>query len=370
MKAKTMKPVIASFGDVAASGGYYAAAAANTIFSNRYTITGSIGVISGWPVIKRLLDNVEITSDSIEPIPNAAWRHMELGLPESEMEKLRSHTDEMYESFKRVVSTGRGMSMEQVEDIAQGQVFTGAQAIDLGLVDKLGGLLDAVSWVAMSSLQTERLMDLDSYKQYLDEETLEVMESARTGSEDWQKKVRDVIVTSTAISDPDPDTIRTIVQRLTIGIRPLVETVVIPHTNPAGEALSVALASVFQTDDERSPIPIDLPVIDPGDPDDPGVSSFDTFSSGRVILGSLLGIALSNNIPLWQFPIFCYWYVAGAAGKIGTEGFAGGFLNNWFGKILADRNIFKATERPAHVFAGKKTAWDVRMEMPPFQIFF
>src|SRR5215471_980352 len=69
--ARLYKPVVASFGDVAASGGYYAAAAADMIFSNQYTITGSIGVIAGYPVIKRLLEKIEVTSDSIKFLPNA-----------------------------------------------------------------------------------------------------------------------------------------------------------------------------------------------------------------------------------------------------------------------------------------------------------
>jgi len=314
-------------------------------------------------VIKRLLDKVDITSDSIEPIPNAAWRHMELGLPESEMEKLRSHTDQMYESFKQVVSTGRRMSMEQVEDIAQGQVFSGSQAYELGLVDMLGGLLDALMWAATASAQ----FNDDDFRRVLDDDNWKQVELAHAGGEAWQEIVRNTIIASTAISDPDPETIRKLVKRCTIKLQPDIETVVIPHTNPAGEALSVALTSAFQNDDERSPIPVDLPIINPGDPGD---SPFNTLSSGRVIFGSLLGIALSNNIPLWQFPVFCYWYAAQAAGKMGTEGLGGGFLNNWFGKLLTDQNVFKATERPRHVFAGKKTAWDVRMEMPPFQIFF
>jgi signal peptide peptidase SppA len=363
MQAKTMKPVVASMGDVAASGGYYVAAAATTIFSNQNTITGSIGVISGWPVIKRLLDKVDITSDSIEPIPNAAWRHMELGLPESEMEKLRRHTDQMYESFKKVVSTGRGMSMEQVEDIAQGQVFTGAQAHELGLVNDLGGLTHAISWAIANAFP----INPDNVRQFLDESTWDQVKDAQTGGEAWQEIVRKSIIASSGISDPDPETIRKIVKRCTIRCPPVVETIVIPHTNPVGEALSVALSSAFQNDDERSPIPVDLPVINPGDPGD---SSFNTFSSGRVIFGSLLGIALSNNIPLWQFPVFCSWYLAQAAGKMGTEGLGSGFLNNWLGKLLTDQDVFKATEQPRHVFAEKKTAWDVRMEMPPFQIFF
>ena len=138
-------PVIASFGDVAASGGYYAAAAADLIYSNQYTITGSIGVIAAYPVIKRLLEKIDVTSDSIQFLPNAAWRHMELGLPETEMEKLRAHIDSTYEQFKQVVSSGREMDMDRVEQLAQGQVYTGSQAHRLGLVDRIGSLYEALS---------------------------------------------------------------------------------------------------------------------------------------------------------------------------------------------------------------------------------
>jgi signal peptide peptidase SppA len=364
MAAKAVKPVIASFGDVAASGGYYAAAAADVIFSNPLTITGSIGVISGWPVIKRLLQKVDVTSDSIEPTPNAAWRHMELGLPESEMEKLRKHTDEMYESFKKVVSIGRKMSMEDVEDIAQGQVFTGSQARELGLVDALGGLSDAIEWASLPQTLRENPDDITTYLKYLDEDGRKMFEEVSEAGDSWQKAVRDTIIALTDISDPDPEEIRKLVQRRTVQVKQNVSTIVIPHINPAGEALSAALATAFQTDDERSPVPIDLPVIGSGE------SSFNTYFSGRVIIGALVGIALSNNIPLWQFPAFCFWYAAQASGNIGKEGMVGGFLNGWFGKLLKEQSVFQATERPAHVFAGRKTAWDVRMEMPPFQIFF
>jgi hypothetical protein len=349
---------------VAASGGYYAAAGADTIFTNPDTITGSIGVISGWPVIKRLLEKVDVTSDSIEPTPNAAWRHMELGLPESEMEKLRKHTDEMYESFKKVVSIGRNLSMEDVEDIAQGQVFTGSQAMEIGLVDALGGLLEAIEYASLPRALRENPNDITHYLQYLDDDGRKMYEEVIEGGDSWQKVVRDTIIASSDISDPDPDEIRKLVQRRTIQAKQNINTIIIPHINPAGEALSAALAAAFQTDDERSPVPVDLPVISPGD------SSFSTYSSGRVIIGALVGIAMSNNIPIWQFPAFCFWYAAQASGKIGTERMVGGFLNSWFGKLLKDQSMFQATERPAHVFAGRKTAWDVRMEMPPFQIFF
>ena len=377
--AKRQKPVIASFGDVAASGGYYAAAGADAIITNPYTITGSIGVIAGWPVIKRLLDKVDVTTDSVEFLQNAAWHHMELGLPESEMQKLRSHIDETYDQFKKVVGTGRKMNLEQVEKIARGQIYTGAQALQLGLADSIGSLNFALSYAGKLSLDRAviEIGDLTKFRQFLGEEFRIQYDDIVSGGEKIIAATKDQFETSEHYKDtrqPTPEEIQGIVKRVQVSIRPETQIVIIPHVNLGNEALGVAISSAFQSDEERSPIPIDLPLPSPnGDNDDDGENGSQT----RIVVGALLGIARSNNIPIWQFPMFCYWYAAQAAGKVG-QGMGGGFLDSWFGKLM-NQTVFNDTVGYAKTISGGRTetfaggrtrAWDIRMEMPPLKIFY
>lgn len=341
------------------------------IISNAYTLTGSIGVISGWPVIKRLLDKVDITSDAVEFLPNAAWRHMELGLPDTEMDKLRRHVDGTYEDFKRVVSEGRKMSMEDVENLAQGQVYTGAQAQELGLVDSLGGLNDCLMLAGVMSLhKTMHGKDPMELRELMDEETDKIFHDAITGGDLISKLLRETLKASPHykhLPEPSTDDIGGIIKRLQITMRPQAVTVIIPHVNLANEALSVAIGTAFQSDDERSPIPIDQPLVDPLDDNPP--------SQAKVVLGALLGIARSNNIPLWQFPLFCYWYAAQGVGKVGN-GLTGSLLNKWFGKIFQSEEMLLdavgmiASSGGRGTFAENGTNWDIRMEMPPLKITF
>jgi len=377
--AKRQKPVIASFGDVAASGGYYAAAGADAIITNPYTITGSIGVIAGWPVIERLLAKVDVTTDSVEFLQNAAWHHMELGLPESEMQKLRSHIDETYDQFKQVVGTGRKMDLERVERIARGQIYTGAQALQLGLADSIGSLNFALSYAGKLSLDRAviEIGDLTKFRQFLGEEFRIQYDDIVSGGEKIIAATKDQFETSEHYKDtrqPTSEEIQGIVKRVQVSIRPETQIVIIPHVNLGNEALGVAISSAFQSDEERSPIPIDLPLPSPnGDNDDDGENGSQT----RIVVGALLGIARSNNIPIWQFPMFCYWYAAQAAGKVG-QGMGGGFLDSWFGKLM-NQTVFNDTVGYAKTISGGRTetfaggrtrAWDIRMEMPPLKIFY
>ena len=367
LHARDQKPVIASFGDVAASGGYYVAAAANQIFSNSNTITGSIGVISGFPVIRRLLDKVDIASDQITTIPNAAWRHIELGLPEAEMSKLRKHTDEMYEAFKGVVSLGRNMSIEEVEDVAQGQVFTGAQARKLGLVDKLGGLHEALMWAGITSIERENLKDTAKLREMMGDDVGELLDEIIGKGEKIQHIIKDALAASSIYGklEPTEEEIQQLISRVNVGIRPQIMTTIIPHVNLANEAFGVALATAFESDDERSPIQVDQPLTDPDDEDEGGPNT-----QSRLLTGAMLGLARSHNIPLWQFPAFCYWFAAQAVGRVEGGGLLTKFFDSWFGKLLREQNVFKETGPKRHLFTGKGASWDVRLEMPPLEIYF
>jgi protease-4 len=136
-------PVVVSMGDVAASGGYYIAMAADEIVAQPGTITGSIGVVTGKPVIEQLLDRAGVTTDSV-----AEGAHGRMSAPthpfsEDEWAIVNAWLDHIYDDFTGKVAEGRGMSREQVEEVARGRVWTGADAVSNGLADSLGGLATA-----------------------------------------------------------------------------------------------------------------------------------------------------------------------------------------------------------------------------------
>jgi protease IV len=136
-------PVVVSMGDVAASGGYYIAMAADEIIAQPGTITGSIGVVTGKPVIEQLLDRAGITTDAV-----AEGAHGRMFAPthpfsEDEWAIVNAWLDHIYDDFTGKVAEGRGMSREQVEEVARGRVWTGADAVSNGLADSLGGLAAA-----------------------------------------------------------------------------------------------------------------------------------------------------------------------------------------------------------------------------------
>jgi len=138
------KPVIASFSDLAASGGYYVAASADAIVSDPGTLTGSIGVFALRPAVKGLLDKLEIGVDSLTRGQHADFLLSSDKLSEEAHARLQSSVLETYQLFLKRVADGRGLSTEQVDAIGQGRVWTGAQALEVGLVDELGGLYTAV----------------------------------------------------------------------------------------------------------------------------------------------------------------------------------------------------------------------------------
>ena len=136
-------PVVVSMGDVAASGGYYISMAADEIVTQPGTITGSIGVVTGKPVIEQLLDRAGITTDAV-----AEGAHGRMFAPthpfsEDEWAIVNAWLDHIYADFTGKVAEGRGMSPEQVEQVARGRVWTGADAVNNGLADSLGGLAAA-----------------------------------------------------------------------------------------------------------------------------------------------------------------------------------------------------------------------------------
>jgi protease-4 len=138
------KPVVASMGAVAASGGYYASMGADAIVANPGTITGSIGVISGKLVVRHLKDRLGVGSDAVRTNANAdAWS---IDAPFTPQQRAHRETevDLLYTDFVERVAEGRNLSTEAVDVVARGRVWTGADALERGLVDELGGFRTAV----------------------------------------------------------------------------------------------------------------------------------------------------------------------------------------------------------------------------------
>lgn len=139
------KPVVASMGSVAASGGYYVSMAADEIIANAGTITGSIGVVTGKLVSRQLKDKLGIGSDAVRTNANAdAWSSNERFTAEQQAH-VEAEADLFYADFVERVAAGRDLTVAAVEEIARGRVWTGADAKDRGLVDELGGLRTAIN---------------------------------------------------------------------------------------------------------------------------------------------------------------------------------------------------------------------------------
>lgn len=138
------KPVVASMGSVAASGGYYVAMAAEVVVANPATITGSIGVITGKLVARELKDRLGVGSESLRTNANADAWSVNSPFTAEQHEMVEAEADLFYDDFVRRVAEARNMSIEDVGIVARGRVWTGADALERGLVDELGGLRTAV----------------------------------------------------------------------------------------------------------------------------------------------------------------------------------------------------------------------------------
>ena len=138
------KKIVASMGTVGASGGYYVACAADTIVANPATLTGSIGVIFQFPVAEELFKKIGVKFEVVKRGEIKDVGSIDRSMTKRERESLQSVVDDTYEQFVEVVAKSRGMENEDVLKIADGSIFTGRQAKELGLVDELGNLQDAI----------------------------------------------------------------------------------------------------------------------------------------------------------------------------------------------------------------------------------
>jgi protease IV len=143
--ARKAKPLVVSMGDTAASGGYYVTIGSTAIVAQPATITGSIGVFSGKFNLRGLYDKIGVTKEILTRGAHAAIFTSYRPWTEEERTKIRDQNVAFYREFVRKVAEGRGKSYEAIDAVAQGRVWTGAEALEHGLVDRLGGLEEAVA---------------------------------------------------------------------------------------------------------------------------------------------------------------------------------------------------------------------------------
>jgi protease-4 len=170
MIKKEGKKVVVSMGNVAASGGYYIACNADKIFVQPNTITGSIGVFSVVPDFSSFMKNkLGITFDRVSTSPYADVPSLTRAMSEEEKKIIQSEVDKIYFSFKSRVAEGRKRNIDYIDSIAQGRVWTGKRAIELGLADELGGLEDALSYAAkISGIKEYRVKTYPEPKSFLE----------------------------------------------------------------------------------------------------------------------------------------------------------------------------------------------------------
>jgi len=148
-RLKAKKPLVVSMGEVAGSGGYYVTCAADTIFADATTLTGSIGVVGGKLATTEMWKKIGITFKEYKRGQNAGIFGTDDVFTESERARVKALMDEAYDTFKKHVTDIRGNRLKKpIEDLAGGRVYTGKQALDLGLVDRIGTLKDAVAFAA------------------------------------------------------------------------------------------------------------------------------------------------------------------------------------------------------------------------------
>ena len=139
------KPVVVSMGDVAASGGYFISAPADVIVAQPGTITGSIGVILGKPVLRDMFGRAGVHTDTVAEGANATMFSSSRPFSDEEWERINVWLDAVYADFTEKVAAGRRMSAERVHELGRGRVWTGADAVANGLADETGGMSDAIA---------------------------------------------------------------------------------------------------------------------------------------------------------------------------------------------------------------------------------
>jgi protease-4 len=186
--AKKTKPVVVSMGDYAASGGYYIACAADKIYAQPNTITGSIGVFGIIPNMQGLFnDKLGITFDGVKTNKYADMMTTSRPLSAEEKGIIQGYVDNFYDTFKARVAEGRKMTVAQVDSIGQGRVWTGIRGKEIGLVDEIGGLEDAIAGAAELAKLAEgdyRTVDYPEQESFIKE----LMKNLDGGAKAWVRE--------------------------------------------------------------------------------------------------------------------------------------------------------------------------------------
>ena len=162
---KKTKPVVVSMGNVAASGGYYIACNADEIFAEANTITGSIGVFGLLPNMTELSNKIGIHTEEVKTNANASGYSPFLPLDPNFKNFTQQDIERIYSTFVTKVASGRKMTFAQIDSIAQGRVWTGSEALKIGLVDKIGGMDDAIAQAAkLAKITDYKTQDYPEYE--------------------------------------------------------------------------------------------------------------------------------------------------------------------------------------------------------------
>jgi len=183
-------PVVASMGSVAASGGYWISATADEIWASPTTVTGSIGIFGFIPTIEKTLARYGVYSDGVGTTPITGGASIERGVTPLYAKLIQAVIDSGYQQFLETVAKGRNMSVDDVHEIAQGRIWSGDKALELGLVDNLGDLEQAIESAA-------KLAEVDDYSTwYVEPET--------TTQQKVMKLLSSEIASSGAMTKTDP----------------------------------------------------------------------------------------------------------------------------------------------------------------------
>jgi len=147
-RTSVVKPVIASMGSMGASGGYYAALGANTIIANPGTMTGSIGVIVKFPNLEGLFEKIGYKSEVIKSGPLKDVGASDRSMSEEERKLMQDLIDNVYGQFVKDIAAARDMPLDTVKELADGRIFSGEQALEVNLIDRLGNFTDAIAMAA------------------------------------------------------------------------------------------------------------------------------------------------------------------------------------------------------------------------------
>ncbi len=169
-------PVIASYGDYAASGGYWISAGCDKIYADATTLTGSIGVFSMIPDISGTLKNkIHVNITPVNSNEHGDMYNMMRPLTKPEVDYMQASVERIYEKFTSIVADGRDMTVEAVDNIAQGRVWTGAEALEIGLVDEVGTLEDAVNYALLCIDEAKGIGDVQIVEYPKPQTTMEIL---------------------------------------------------------------------------------------------------------------------------------------------------------------------------------------------------